>query len=310
MIFLSAFQEEEAQKDRLYATHRPGPAAMSGKSVADLITDAAARLESITETPRLDAQILLAHAMNVSPAQLLASLQEEASPDNFEELLNRRLDAEPIAYILGEWEFYSLTFEIEPPVLVPRPETEHLVEVVLEVIGDRPAHVLDIGTGSGCVSIAIARNARNCSVVTSDIRTDFLDLARRNAGRHNVADRIAFRDGDLFDALVPDDGPFDVICSNPPYVAEPEWEGLSPTITRYEAPECLLAGPEGLDFVRRLVAQAQDHLVPGGMLALEIGMGQYETARELLEQNVYQDVSARRDLAGIDRIAIGKKPGP
>ena len=309
MIFLSVFQEE-AQKDRLYATHRPEPAAMTGEIVADLLADAAARLESVTETPRLDAEILLAHTMNVSRAQLLASLQEEASPGNFEALLNRRLDAEPIAYILGEWEFYSLTFEIGPPVLVPRPETEHLVEVVLEVIGDRPAHVLDLGTGSGCVSIAIARNAPNCNVVTSDIRTDFIKLAGRNAARHKVADCIAFREGDLFDALVPDDGPFDVICSNPPYVAEREWEGLPPTITRYEAPECLLGGPEGLDIVRRLVAQAQDYLVPGGMLALEIGMGQYDTVRELLEQNAYEDVSVRRDLAGIDRIAIGKKPGP
>ncbi|MCH8204782.1 MAG: peptide chain release factor N(5)-glutamine methyltransferase, partial [Candidatus Hydrogenedentes bacterium] len=118
---------------------------MSGKSVADVLADASARLESLTETPRVDAEILLAHAMNVNRAQLLASLKEEASPGNFEAFLNRRLDAEPIAYILGEWEFYSLTFEIEPPVLVPRPETEHLVEVVLEVIGDRPARVLDVG---------------------------------------------------------------------------------------------------------------------------------------------------------------------
>ncbi|MDK1022376.1 MAG: peptide chain release factor N(5)-glutamine methyltransferase [Candidatus Hydrogenedentes bacterium] len=283
---------------------------MSSESAADLLADAAARLESVTETPRLDAEILLAHAMNLSRAQLLARLREEAPPGNFEELLNRRLDAEPIAYILGEWEFYSLTFEIEPPVLVPRPETEHLVEVVLEAIGDRPAHVLDVGAGSGCVSIAIARNAPNCSVVACDIRTDFLDLARRNAARHYVADRIAFRKGNLFDALAPDDGPFDLICSNPPYVAEPEWEGLPATITRYEAPECLLGGADGLDIVRRLVAQAQDHLVPGGRLALEIGMGQYETVRELLEQNGYEEISARRDLAGIDRIAMGKKPGP
>jgi len=281
---------------------------MSIESVADLLADAAARLGSVTETPRLDAEILLMHAMNISRAQLLERLREEAPPGNFEELLNRRLDAEPIAYILGEWEFYSLTFEIEPPVLVPRPETEHLVEVVLEAIGDRPAHVLDIGAGSGCVSIAIARNARNCNVVTSDIRTDFLDLARRNAARHNAANRIAFRKGDLFEALVPDDGPFDVICSNPPYVAEPEWEGMPPTITRYEAPESLLGGSDGLDIVRRLVAQAQDYLVRGGTLALEIGMGQYEAVSELLEQNAYEDVSARRDLAGINRIAIGKKP--
>ncbi len=278
-------------------------------TVAELLAEAAGRLASVTETPRLDADILLAHAMKVSRAHLLASLRDEAAPGDFEGLLKRRLDAEPIAYILGEWEFYSLLFEIKPPVLVPRPETEHLVEVVLEVIGDRPARVLDVGAGSGCVSVAIAYNAPNCSVVTSDIREDFLDLARRNAERHRVADRIAFRIGDLFEALAPADAPFDVICSNPPYVAEPEWEGLPPTITRYEDPQALLAGPDGLEVIGRLVAGAQEHLLPGGTLAFEMGMGHFGTVRELLRESGYENVSARRDLAGIDRIAIGNAPG-
>ncbi len=278
-------------------------------TVAEVLAEAAARLESVTETPRLDAEILLAHAMKVSRAQLLASLRDEAAPGEFGEFLERRLDSEPIAYILGEWEFYSLAFETKPPVLVPRPETEHLVEVVLETIGDRPARVLDVGTGSGCVAIAIACNAPNCRVVTSDIRDEFLELARRNAERHNVADRIAFRKGDLFEALAPEDAPFDLICSNPPYVAEPEWEGLSPTITRYEDPKALLAGPDGLEVIRRLVAGAQEHLLPGGMLAFEMGIGQFDTVRELMQESGYKNVCARRDLAGIDRIAIANIPG-
>ena len=278
-------------------------------TVAEVIADATARLESVTETPRLDAEILLAHAMKISRAHLLASLRDEAAPGAFEELLKRRLDAQPIAYILGEWEFYSLAFEIEPPVLVPRPETEHLVEVVLEVLGDRPARVLDVGTGSGCVSIAIAHNAPNCSVVTSDIREAFLELARRNAERHHVADRIAFLKGDLFEAVASEDARFDVICSNPPYVAQPAWEGLSPTITRYEDPTALLAGLDGLEVIRRLVAEAQEYLVPGGMLAFEMGMGHYDAVRELLQEGGYENVAARRDLAGLDRIAIGHKPG-
>ena len=170
--------------------------------------------------------------------------------------------------------------------------------------------MLGVGAVSGCVSIAIARNAPNCSVVACDIRTDFLDLARRNAVRHYVADRIAFRKGNLFDALAPGDGPFDLICSNPPYVAESEWEGLPATITRYEAPECLLGGADGLDIVRRLVAQAQDHLVSGASIALETGRGRYETERGLRVQAGKEEIAERRDLAGIDRIAMGKKPGP
>ena len=278
-------------------------------TVAEVLAEAAAYLTDVTETPRLDAEILLAHAMKVSRARLLASLRDEAAPGDFEELLKRRLDAEPIAYILGEWEFYSLTFEIQPPVLVPRPETEHLVEVVLEVIGDRPARVLDVGTGSGCVSIAVAHNAPNCRVVAIDIREACLELARRNAEAHHVADRIAFREGDLFEALAPEDAPFDVICSNPPYVADPEWEGLPPTITRYEDPKALLAGRDGLEAIRRLVGGAQEYLVPGGMLAFEMGMGHCGAVRELLREGGYENVSARRDLAGLDRIAIGYKPG-
>lgn len=281
---------------------------MNRSSVTEIIADAAARLESVTQTPRLDAEILLAHTMKVSRAQLLAMLGEEADPGRFEDVLKRRIEAEPLAYILGEWEFFSMAFEIKPPVLVPRPETEHLVEVVLEAIGDGAARVLDLGTGSGCVAVAIARNAPNCTLAATDIRSEFLELAHRNAEGHGVAGRIKFYEGDLFEALAPEDAPFDAICSNPPYVAESDWTSLPPVITRYEDSCALLAGPDGLDVIRSLTGEAQAYLVPGGILAFEIGMGQFEAVRELLRDGGYEDIGSRRDLAGIERIAIGRVP--
>lgn len=277
-------------------------------TVAEVVKAASDRLADITETPRLDSEILLAHALHISRAQLLAQLQDEFDCESFETLVKRRAKGEPIAYILGEWEFYSLSFLVEPPVLVPRPETEHLVEAVLEAVSDRPARVMEIGAGTGCVSVAIAVNAPGASLVTSDISTQYLDLARRNAVQHGVADRISFREGDLFAALQPDDPPFEVICSNPPYVAEGDWEALSPTIRQYEDAGCLLSGHEGLDTIERIIAEARNYLAPSGHLALEIGMGQYERVRELLEESGYTDIGYRRDLAGIERIAVARKP--
>ena len=277
-------------------------------TIAEVIADATERLKSVTETPHLDAEILLAHALKIPRARLLAQLREETDPKAFETLLERRIAAEPIAYILGEWEFYSLNFEIQPPVLVPRPETEHLVEVALERIGEQELRVLDIGTGSGCVTVAIAHNAKRCTVVATDINPAFLDLARRNAKRHGVTDQVAFREGDLFAALNPGDAPFDIICSNPPYVAQVDWENVSPTVRDYEDPRALLAGADGLDVIRSLIDQAQDFLAPGGLLALEIGFGQAGDVQDLLRDAGYEAIDFRQDLAAIDRIALGSKP--
>lgn len=275
-------------------------------TIREVLSDATARLKAITETPRLDAEILLAHTLGLTRAQLLARMGETVEADAFAPLLARRLNYEPIAYILGEWEFFSLDFEVRPPVLVPRPETEHLVEVVLEFIGDGPARVLDVGVGSGCVAVAIAVSAPKAHVVGTDIKPEFLALAQRNARRHGIADRVELRMSRLFDELEGES--FDVICSNPPYIAEPDWEGLSPVIRNYEDPDSLLAGPDGLAVIRPLIAGAKDRLRPGGLLAIEIGMGQYDAVRELMAHHGYAGVGARKDLAGVDRIAYGTKP--
>lgn len=277
-------------------------------TIANILTEAEKRLSNVTDTPRLDAEILLANALKKTRANLLASMPENGDSADFETFLKRRLDYEPIAYILGEWEFYSLEFEVEAPALVPRPETEHLVEAVLDFVKDEPARVLELGTGTGCVAVAVAVNAPGTAIVATDINEQYIDLAQRNARRHHLAGRIAFRHGDLFEALTLDDAPFDVICSNPPYVDEKDWEDLAPVIRHHEDPDCLLAADGGLAVIRRIVSEAQTHLRPGGLLAFEIGMGQYDRVKTLLKEAGYESVGFRPDLAGIERIVTARKP--
>ena len=297
-------------------------------NLAERLGKAADALAAVTETPRLDAEILLTHALGIPRAQLLARLRDTVDSSGFDELVQRRLAFEPIAYIVGEWEFFSLPFHVEPPMLVPRPETEHLVEAVLSFVGGGNAEILEIGTGTGCVAVAVAKNAPQCRVTATDIRAESIELARRNACRHGVDGRIEFKEGDLFGALRAFDTPerafrgkenedvflraeaplFDVICSNPPYIEETSWPTLSPVVRLHEDPRALLAGPDGLDVIRRLVCEAAAYLRPGGLLAFEMGMGQYDRVWSVLVENGYENVEAHRDLAGIERVAVARKP--
>jgi release factor glutamine methyltransferase len=277
-------------------------------NLAERLALAADALDAVTDTPRLDAELLMAHALGMPRAKLLARLQDTCEVPGFEDLAKRRLSHEPIAYIIGEWEFFSLQLTVKPPIFVPRPETEHLVEAVLSVVANARARILDIGTGTGCVAIAIAHNAPMGRVVATDINPAALQLASANAARHGLSDAITFREGDLFQAVREHDFPFDAICSNPPYVKDGDWETLPPVIQRHEDPLALLAGPDGLNLIRRLVFEATAYLVPGGLLAFEIGIGQYDSVRELLLENNYADVVAHRDLAGIERVVAARKP--
>ncbi len=276
------------------------------RTVAELLAEATRRLEPVTETPRLDAEILLSHALGLTRSKLLARLSEPVDCAAFEPLLRRRIAHEPIAYIVGHWEFFSLDFLARPPVFVPRPETEHLVEVVIEFINERALRVLEVGTGAGCVAVTIGRNAPECTVVATDILPEAVALARENAERLGVKN-IEFYQGDLFEALPPSTEPFDVICWNPPYVEDDAWLALSPVIRLYEHPRALLGGPDGLDEVRRIIAESASRLNPGGMLALELGMGQYDAVEKLLKTTGFVEVSFRKDLADIERIAFGIK---
>ncbi len=275
---------------------------------AERIAFAIKRLSGVTDTPRLDAEIILAHALGISRSSLLARLRDRAPAPAFDAMIERRAASEPIAYILGEWEFFSLRLKVTPPLLVPRPETEHLVEAVLEFVGQRPADILEIGTGTGCIAVAIAHNAPNSRLIATDISEIAIETAAENSRRHDAADRVTFRRGDLFDVIAGTDPLFDVICSNPPYVEEDEWERLEPVIRLYEDRAALVAGHDGLDIIRRLAEEAQAYLKPAGLLAIEIGMGQRDAVNTLLLQCGYESIRFRHDLAGIPRIALAKRP--
>ncbi|MCC6488047.1 MAG: peptide chain release factor N(5)-glutamine methyltransferase [Candidatus Hydrogenedentes bacterium] len=273
--------------------------------------DAAVRaLADVSESPRDDAEFMLAHVLGVPRSQLHTRFDQQAKLPAFDSFIKRRLKHEPVPYILGEWEFYSLDIEVKAPVLVPRPETEHLVEVVLEHVEGRPARVLEIGTGTGCVAVAIAAYATQAQVVATDINPAALTLASRNAKHHGLTRRMEFRKGDLFAALAPGEAPFDAICSNPPYVESGQLQHLSPSIRKFEDPQALVAGEDGLDVIRRIIAGATQHLVPGGLLALEMGEGHYATVQQLLIDAGFVEPEVRCDLAGIQRIAYAKTPAP
>lgn len=275
----------------------------------DVVRDAATHLATVSESPRLDAELLLAHALGVSRASLLARFRDSGPLGPFNQYMNRRLAHEPVAYILGHREFFSMDFLVRPPVLIPRPETEHLVEAALAYAeeAERPLRILDLCTGSGCVGITLAAHLPKCRVTAVDIAPKAMALARKNA--EHVGVRLRLLQGDLFAALPANEPPFDFITANPPYVETGEWNTLAPDITRYEDKQALLAGVDGLDCVRRIVAAAPGHLTAGGGIALEIGEKQYDAVAALLSGAGFGTIDAACDLAGIRRIISGRWSG-
>ena len=261
-------------------------------------------LSVVSDTPRLDAELLLCHALGWSRSRLLAHLSDPTPASGFEDSLARRLRNEPIAYILGTKEFFSLEFEVVPPLLVPRPETEHLVEAALEFLGERGGGVLDLCTGTGCIAVALAKHSPTSSLTASDIHPVACAVAARNAARHGVA--VRFFQGDLFEALPQVEAAFDVIVSNPPYVETGDWDSLPPDVRLHEDPGALLAGEDGLDLVRRIVTEAPRFLRPGGLLAMEIGERQSGEVQALMRAANFRDVRARLDLAGVERVIQGE----
>jgi release factor glutamine methyltransferase len=250
------------------------------------------------ETPRLDAELLLAAAIESDRSYLASSPEAEIPPAatrRFAEMVRRRLRREPVAYILGRRGFRHLDLHVDPRVLIPRPETELLVELALEL---QPRSVLDVGTGSGAVALAIAAELPGCAVSATDTSGPALAVARDNAERLGLAARVSFHEGTL-----PHDEEFDLVVANLPYVSDGDWEKLQREVTEWEPREALLAGADGLDALRAAVpalAGATD------ILALEIGEGQAAAVAELLRAGGFGATESRPDLAGIARLAIGR----
>ena len=285
----------------------------SGTATASaLVDEAAARLAAAgIESSRLDAQVLLAEAAHSDRAALLAG-SIEVTPEvaaRFDALITRRAAHEPVAYILGRREFYSLEFEVTPDVLIPRPHTETLVDAALEYIAAKPrSRVLDIGTGSGAIAIAVAANAADASVVATDISAAALEVARRNAARCRVAPRITFVRADIFSPLdnSPALGTFDLVISNPPYIVDDEVAYLDADIRDFEPHLALLGGADGLDFFRRIADKAKAHLHEDGLLALEVGAGQDTAVAEILNKAGMHPVRVINDLDGIARVITAR----
>ncbi len=256
-----------------------------------------------------DATALFLHAFAVSRSMLMAHPErrlDRAQQAFYQRLIDRRLSFEPIQYIVGEQEFFGLRLRVTPAVLIPRPETELLVEAVLARLSDKePLRVVDVGTGSGAIAIALAHTRANVSVTALDLSGDALALARNNAAAHGVEDRIRFLESDLLAALR-NEPAFDAVVSNPPYVPEADRPTLHPQVRDHEPSLALFAGPSGLDLYQRLIPQALALLRPGGLLALEIGFGQGEALRTLLAS--WQGVEFLDDLQGIPRVALAQRP--
>jgi release factor glutamine methyltransferase len=279
----------------------------------------------------LDAEVLLAQARGCERIRLYTAFDDVVSEEvrtNFRELVKRRAAGEPVAYLVGRREFYSLNFRVTPDVLIPRPETEFVVVAALDVLksrkskvevrrsegGDdendvrlstfdvRPSLVADVGTGSGAIAVAIARHAPQCRVAATDISAAALAIAQENAAAHGVANRIEFHEGDLLSPLPPHQQ-FAVIASNPPYIAEGELGTLAPSVRNHEPRHALIAGPTGTETIERLIPQAADRLLPGGWLILEISPQIVpRVTAGLAADGRYEPPTIIKDLAGLPRV--------
>jgi release factor glutamine methyltransferase len=291
-----------------------------GRATGELraaLSKAVARLEEcgVPSAP-LAAELLLMHVLRHDRAWLYAHPEYELRLEEaaaFTEVVERRSQGAPTQYLTGRQEFWGLEFEVGPGVLIPRPETEHVIEVALERLGPRrsqPLRVADVGTGSGCIAIALAHELAQAEIVATDISREALDHARRNAARHLVLDRIQFCEANLLTASAGAPGwaqsRFDLIVSNPPYVGRSDAPDLPREVRDHEPAEALFAGDRGLDFYPGLIDEAARALSPDGIFVTEIGYNGAEYVRSLLAAPLWSDLCVRRDLAGIERVVSAR----
>lgn len=261
------------------------------------------------ENPGLDAQLIVAFTLKVTRTQIIVDAQRPLSPDELgrlRALVKRRRSREPMAYLLGEREFYGRAFRVDPRVLIPRPDTETLVEVALTRTRAQSmyARVLDLCTGSGCVAVTLAKERPTTRVTGTDKSPDAVAVARDNAARLG-ATNVWFAVSDLFEHVT---GPYEIITANPPYIATDEIPRLQPEIDKHEPKLALDGGPDGLLLVRKIAAQAGRRLVPGGVLALEIGAGQAQDTAGILRASGFGDIEIARDYGRIERVVSGLSP--
>ncbi len=282
-------------------------------TIIELLNQGAQRLrDHHVDNPRLNAELLLAHSLNLTREALYAhfgDLVREPGKERFEGLLERRLSGEPLQYLLGRQEFWSIDFKVTPDVFIPRPETELLVEASLAILSrscsrSRPS-VLEIGTGCGAIAVALAKEMRELLIVATDISREALLVAKENSESSGVQDRIRLVQGDLFAPFrrTEDHGPFELILSNPPYVPRPQIKNLEREVREYEPRVALDGGEDGMDFHRKIIFEAPFYLRGGGWLLFEVGEGQGRRISEMIkEEGSYDELEQMRDPSGIERV--------
>ncbi|HEX4951052.1 MAG TPA: peptide chain release factor N(5)-glutamine methyltransferase [Blastocatellia bacterium] len=275
-------------------------------TIADTLKQASHHLRQ-SEVPNdlLDAQTLLAHALGKDRTYLIIHFNETLSDElraAYQALIERRATGEPLQYIVGHQQFYGLEFEVTPDVLIPRPETELIVEETLRLAANSAQPVIiDVGTGSGCLAVTLARELEDAQVIATDISPAALAVARRNAERNGVQDRIVFVEGDLLSGVTTT---ADFIVSNPPYVAAHELPTLQREVRDWEPKIALTDFADGLEFYRRLLREAPAHLKPNGCLLMEMGYQQSETIKALVDRDVWSEPRALQDLQRIERTLV------
>ena len=280
-------------------------------TLRELVAEAEARLRSgpHPERARLDAETLLLHLLKQNRVWLLGHGEDEAPADiqdSFATTIVRRQAGEPIQYITGEAEFFGLPFAVSPGVLIPRPETEHLVEEVIRLAcAFTEPRIADIGSGSGAIAVALAHSLPQTQIVATDTSPKALAIAKQNAIRNQVQGRIEFFEGDLLAPLAGQS--FHIIASNPPYIPLSDLNSLSVEVREHEPHAALFAGDDGLSIYRRLIPEARKLLVPGGWLVMEIGYGQQPAIEELMPESKYGSVHFIADYQGIPRVAVGQR---
>lgn len=259
----------------------------------------------------LDAQLLMARVLRCSRLDVIAHPERElaeARASDYSALVEKRAERYPLAYILGVKEFYGIELDVAPGVLVPRPETEVLVEECLKRLRDiAEPRIADVGAGSGAIAVALALNLPSASVYATEISSAALEVARANVRKHDVAGRVSVLEGDLLEPLVGAGVRFDAIVSNPPYIPSGEIDALQPEVSRFEPREALDGGADGLDAYRRLLPEAAPLLAETGFVAVEVGAGEAPAVRGLALDCGYRDVSVIPDLAGIERVVVARR---
>lgn len=277
-------------------------------SIHQALLTATQQLADQHDTASLDAELLLAHVLHKSRAWLYTWPEQELDTnqlEQFHQLVQRRMNGEPVAHLIGTQEFWSLSLQVSPDTLIPRPETERLVELALERIpSDANWRIADLGTGSGAIALAVAKERPACQIIATDKSTAALDIAKENARLNQIAN-VTFLQGDWL-AAVKDEPPFEMILSNPPYIKEDD-PHLQQGDVRFDPDSALQAGTEGLDDLQQIIEQALAHLKPGGWLLLEHGYDQRTAVLQSLQQAGFEQFEDYPDLAGQPRVAVSHK---